>query len=103
MLSLTPCNPIKKDKKEFVFLKMKVKLAKIKHVYFISVSARMYICCGIHKWFENCDLRATGGPLCPRWSCGQLQIHSKNQPKLVLQIYFSLLVAFKSKCKNQYF
>lgn len=39
---------------------MKVKLAKIKHVYFISVSARMYICCGIHKWFANCDLRATG-------------------------------------------
>lgn len=103
MLSLTHCNPIKKDKKEFVFLKMKVKLAKIKHVYFISVSAKMYIYCGIHKWFSNCNLRATGGPLCPRWSCSQLQIPSKYQPKLVFQIYFSLLVAFKSKCKNQYF
>lgn len=74
MLILTPGNQIEKDKKNvcFVFIKeMKMKLTKKKHVYFISVSARMYICCGIDKWFSNCDLRAIGGPICPRWSRGQ--------------------------------
>lgn len=46
----------------------------MKHVYFISFSARMHTCCGIDKWFSNCDLRAPGGPVFPWWSCGQLQI-----------------------------
>lgn len=61
----------------------------MKHVYFISVSARMYVGCGIDKWFSNYNLRAIGGPACPRWSCGQLHILSKTQPKCVFQIYFN--------------
>lgn len=41
---------IEKGKKEFVFKKMmKAKLTNMKHVYFISFSARMYICCGTDK------------------------------------------------------
>lgn len=71
LLKLTPCNPIKKDKKEFVLKKkMKAKLTNTKHIYFTSFSARMYIRCGTDKLFSNCDLRAIGGPICPRWSCG---------------------------------
>lgn len=71
LLKLTPCNPIKKDKKEFVLKKkMKAKLTNMKHIYFTSFSARMYICCGTDKLFSNCDLRAIGGPICRRWSCG---------------------------------
>lgn len=84
MLKLTLCNPIEKDKKcLFLKKKMKAKLTNIKHVYFISFSARMYIFCGIDKWFPNCDLRAIGGPRCLRWSCSQIHVCSKNQSKCV--------------------
>lgn len=70
MLRLTPCNPVEKDEREFVLKwKMKAELTNMKHVYFISFSARVCICCGVETWFSSSDLRTIGGPICPRWSC----------------------------------